>query len=222
MKRIIIILLSIIIASIRLSAQHTEASGTINEHPYIDLGLSVKWATMNIGAEYETDYGNSYAWGEVKPKGFFAWKTYFDSKDQQGKSFKIYRVGGKMKISSNSDHDAARANWGGTWRLPTIEEMTELIEKCVWTWKSSPVGSGYIVTGPNGNSIFLPASGSNEGYYKKKENNGGYYMTNSISSKSPDCPMILGFYVDDDFSSGPKVYSFSNRSYGISVRAVSQ
>lgn len=147
----------------------------------VDLGLSVKWANRNIGAETENELGEYFAWGEVATKDTFILKTYayFDS---------VYIFIGK-DISA-SQYDAARAIWGGRWRMPTIEEAQELIDSCEWTWEwgTSFDTFGYRVTGKNGNSIYLPAAG---GYYKDSDpynlwsiNDFGYYWTSTIEYKS--------------------------------------
>ena len=124
-----------------------EGRGKVNGHEWIDLGLSVKWATCNVGANSPSDYGSYYAWGETSVKS-----TYTDANS------KTYDV--QMDdISGNALYDVARSRWGGSWRLPTREEMEELVVKCRWEWSSQDSHNGYQVTGPNGASIFLPASG---------------------------------------------------------------
>ena len=122
-------------------------TGFINGHQWVDLGLSVKWATCNVGASSPSDYGSYYAWGETRTKSEY-------TKDNCS-TYGI-NIG---DISGDSRYDAARANWGGTWRLPTEAEMQELIDKCTWTWTSQGGHNGYRVAGPNGKSIFLPAAG---------------------------------------------------------------
>ena len=124
-------------------------TGTINGHAYVDLGLSVKWATMNVGAVGPEDYGE-----------------YFDglmvsSTDRYDSIFFINEFKkDTIIICGDSHYDAARYNWGGNWRLPTVGELVELKEKCNWTWCKELGHPGYKVIGPNGNSIFLPASGN--------------------------------------------------------------
>ena len=115
----------------------------------VDLGLpsGLKWATCNVGATSPEDYGNYYAWGETTTK-----ESYYESN---------YTIYGQQisDFSGNATYDAARANWGGTWRMPTKAEMEELRDNCTWTWTSQSGVNGCKVTGPNGNSIFLPAAG---------------------------------------------------------------
>ena len=132
-------------------AKQTQLTGKINGHEWVDLGLSVKWATCNVGASSPSGYGNYYAWGETRAKSSYTEETYT-----------YYENGEYVDIGSNisgTKYDAARANWGGTWRMPTIEEFEELRNKCTWTWTTQGGHNGYRVTGPNGKSIFLPAAG---------------------------------------------------------------
>jgi hypothetical protein len=113
----------------------------LNGHEYVDLGLSVKWATCNVGASNPHEYGDFFAWGETKPKTTFTEKNYNFFSDP---------------AVLPSDADAATVNWGNGWRMPTKAECDELVNNCKWTW----LDNGYKVVGPNGNGIFLPATGS--------------------------------------------------------------
>ena len=133
----------------------TPPTNSINGHEYVDLGLSVKWATCNVGASSPSDYGSYYAWGETSTKNDYSRNTY-----------KYYENGNYVNIGqsiSGTQYDVARAHWGGTWRLPTKAEFQELIDKCSWTWTSQNGVNGYKVTGKNGKSIFLPAAGWRNG-----------------------------------------------------------
>lgn len=121
--------------------------GTINGHEWVDLGLSVKWATCNVGASSLSAYGNYYAWGETRTKSEYNYSNSVTYEKSMG------------DIAGSSQYDAARANWGSSWRLPTKAEFQELINNCTWTWTSQGGHNGYKVTGKNGNSIFLPAAG---------------------------------------------------------------
>ena len=126
------------------------ASGSLNGHDYVDLGLSVKWATCNVGATKPSDYGNYYAWGETSTKSSY---TQDNSKTYNNDSY-------HYDINSNSSLDAATANWGGSWRMPTEKEFQELLDNCTWTWTEQDGHDGYKVTSKNnGNSMFLPAAG---------------------------------------------------------------
>lgn len=129
------------------------AGNIICGHEYVDLGLpsGLKWATCNVGANNPYEYGNYYAWGEITTKLIYA--------DTNSVTY-----GEEMTdISGNPAYDAAAANWGCSWRMPTETEARELITICDWTWVEKTIDTnivtGYLVTGPNGNSIFLPLSG---------------------------------------------------------------
>ena len=119
----------------------------INGHEGVDLGLpsGVKWATCNLDASKPYEYGEYYAWGEIEP-----------TTDKY-----IWGVKEDLGISeiSGTEYDAATHKWGGSWRMPTIDEMEELVDKCIWQWAEQKGKYGYKVTGPNGNFIFLPAAG---------------------------------------------------------------
>ena len=143
------------------AAKPRPTTGTLNGYDWVDLGLSVKWATKNVGASSPSDYGDHFAWGETETKKRYYWDTYFDCLDDEGRSWGIYKIGGKTSISPTSGHDTARENWGGTWRMPTIAEFKELHTKCTWTWTSQGGHNGYLVTSKiNGKSILLLAGGS--------------------------------------------------------------
>lgn len=154
---------------------------TINGHEWVDLGLSVKWATCNVGANRPSDYGGYYAWGEISTKSEYNYDNYFDYVGiwewPDDTSFKKYK-GENKKIEPQSGHDTARENWGGTWRMPTDEEFNELIEKCIWIWTNQNGHNGYKITGPSGQSIFLPASGWKEDTEVKYAGEHGDYWTN--------------------------------------------
>ncbi len=128
----------------------------------VDLGLSVKWANMNVGAESPEDYGNYYAWGETTTKETYNWDTYFDTNDG-GNTLTKYN-GGKTIL--DPEDDAARVNWGSSWRMPTEAEWKELHTNCTWTWTTQNGINGYKVTsnkaGYTDKFIFLPAAGSGE------------------------------------------------------------
>ena len=183
----------------------TASSGTINGHEYVDLGLSVKWATCNVGASSPSGYGNYYAWGETSTKSTY---TEENSKTYGNSSYN-YDIGG------NSSTDAARANWGGTWRLPTKAEFQELLDKCTWTWTTQGDHKGYRVTGPNGNSIFLPAAGY-RGESLGNVGSDGYYWTSSPNGSYSNYAYNLVFY------SGYHGVSSNYRIWGHTVRPVSE
>ena len=154
-------------------------TGTHEGHEWVDLGLSVKWATCNVGADSPEDKGDYYAWGETATK-----ITYTESNCSTCKE----NIG---DISGNPQYDAAAANWGGDWRMPTEDEFQELIDECDWEWDGD--GYGYTVTGPNGNSIFLPAAGwknKNELCY---DGSFGNYWSSTPGSEGTQKACNLGF-----------------------------
>ena len=190
-------------------------SGTINGHDYVDLGLSVKWATKNVGASSPSDYGGYYAWGETETKSRYDWDNCFDCLDGNWDGrWGTYKIGGKTSISPTSGHDTARENWGGTWRMPTEAEFKELCEKCDWTWTSQGGHNGYMVTGPNGKSIFLPAAGWRYGTDSYGEGELGDFWSSSLSSSYSYDARILYFDSSNHYTGN------YDRSYGQSVRPV--
>ena len=176
----------------------------INGHEYVDLGLSVKWATCNVGASKPEDYGDYYAWGETSTKTSYT----EDNSKTYGKQM--------SDISGNVNYDAATANWGGSWRLPTKKEYEELLNRCTWKWTTQNGVNGYRVTGPNGNSIFLPAAGYRRGSSLNRAGSRGYYW-----SSTPGESGTNGAY-DLSFSSGNHRVGWNGRNSGRSVRPVTE
>jgi len=187
-------------------------SGQLNGHDWVDLGLpsGLLWATCNVGSTTPEGYGDYFAWGETAPKDTYNWSTY---NYYDGSSVTKYTSSDNLTILEASD-DAATANWGAGWRMPTADEMRELQDYCVVIWKEQNGVNGRLFTGPNGNSIFLPAAGYrlvSELYYAGSS---GYYWSSSLYTDSPDYAWDLSFY--SDYYS---VYC-NNRGCGHSVRPV--
>lgn len=189
----------------------------VNGHEWVDLGLSVKWATMNVGASRPSDYGGYYAWGETSTKEVYDWWSCFDCIDSSGDGWDTYRLDGQTKINPYSGHDTARENWGGTWRMPTDVENDELCKKCKWVWTSKNGHNGYNVTGPNGNSIFLPAAGWRNGTSSGYVGEGGYYWSGSLSSSNSYNARSL--YFDSSYHNTNII---NYRRVGQSVRPVTE
>ena len=191
------------------------------EPEYVDLGLSVKWATCNVGADSPEDYGDYFAWGEVEPKETYNWSTY---KYCNGTNKTLTKYCGHSSYGNNGftdgktildlEDDAATVNWGGAWRMPTDAELTELREKCKWTWTSQKDVNGYKVVGPNGNSIFLPAAGYKDGESLLITRSFGNYWSSSLYPDYSDLAYSVYFYSDVVVRYG------SNRDHGRSVRPV--
>ena len=202
-------------------------SGTIDGHDYVDLWLpsGTLWATMNVGADSPEDYGDHFAWGEIVGynNGYttFNWTNYRYCNDSE------YTM---TKYCNNSDYgyngftdtltelepedDAAFANWGSKWRMPTDAQWTELRTKCTWSWTTQNGVNGRLVTGPNGNSIFLPAAGSRSNSSLSNAGSYGYYWSLSLNTDYPNDAYRVYFNSNfvhrDDYL----------RYYGFSVRPV--
>ena len=169
-------------------------SGTINGHEWVDLGLSVKWATCNVGASSPCDYGSSLAWGETRPKRKYEWTTYNWCNRSSSKLTKyntdssVGTVDNKAKLELSDD--AAHSNWGGNWRMPTDAEWTELLANCAWTWTTQNGTYGCIMTSKiNGNSIFLPAVVDRFG-------SRGYYWSSTLYTDLPRSAYSMYFSSD--------------------------
>ena len=197
----------------------TSVSGVSEGHAYVDLGLSVKWATCNVGAESPEDYGDYFAWGETQPKSYYDWSTYKwynynqDYITKYCTDSEIGTVDNKTILELSDD--VANANWGGSWRMPTKAELDELCNKCTWTWEQKNGVNGCTVTGQNGNSIFLPAAGYRGGSSLDGAGSRGDYWSSSLGTYSSNDAYYLGF----DSSNVGSTSSYY-RDYGQSVRPV--
>jgi len=197
---------------------------------YVDLGLSVMWATCNVGAKCPEEYGDYFAWGETKPKEKYWWDTYFDNEydgDEIGGYtivLKKYNNDGGLTTLTPED-DAAYVNWGPDWRMPTYIELCELRDSCIWTWFDNGNAefngvAGYKVQGRKegytDNFIFLPAAGNRSGTGIGNAGVCGCYWSTSIN---PD------FSIDGLellFNTGDYLLDPSCREDGYSVRPVHQ
>ena len=144
---------------------------------YVDLGLSVKWAAKNIGAENPEDGGEYYAWGEISTKNNYGWETYLRHSNGSESSITKYNNADGLTILDSSD-DVATVRLGSPWRMPTYEEFAELIDACEAEWHSNYNGSsGYLFTASNGNSIFFPAAGFMYGNWNRFNGTTGDYWS---------------------------------------------
>lgn len=184
-------------------------------HPYVDLGLpsGTLWATYNVGAtkpEQYADYGDFFAWGDVVPDRDFTWYSYKYGKaqlqwDLYGLTKYNFEGGYPSSIDRLStllpEDDAATVSWGVYWRMPTSEELRELIENCEYSWTEVDGVKGANFTGPNGNSVFFPASGYCEGIsgyspresFSSKEGAVGFYWSSSLNEKNNAVAYVLTF-----------------------------
>lgn len=165
MKKIQLLLAAIIVvfASCEQKVQ-LPSSGTHNGHEYVDLGLpsGALWATCNVGADAPTEYGDYFAWGETETKRAFSEETY------------TFYLSPDVLILP---YDAAAVNWGEGWRMPSKKEANELCDECTFVRKKINGVAGLLITGPNGNSIFLPANGQKYDYDVEGAKTEGYYWT---------------------------------------------
>ena len=217
------ILYLVVLVAISLLFVQCELSNRRDKHEYVDLGLpsGLQWATCNIGAETPEEYGDYFAWGEVKPKEIYNWSGYkhgtdskqltkYCSKNSYGKNGFVDR----NKVLVPMD-DAAIVNWSEEWRMPTFDDIDELCNECEWEWTTRNGVNGCIVTGPNGNSIFLPAAGYKEEGELLNAGERGSYWASSLNDILPSA----AFYID--FRSGGEVLGRScKRHFGYTIRPV--
>lgn len=186
MKRIVISFLLMGLAF----AMQAQNSGETNGHEWVDLGLSVKWATCNVGASYPTDIGYYFAWGEVTSKGAsgkaeYSWSTYMLRKSGStgdDVTFKKYNSEPETGTVDNKNRldladDAANKSWGDAWRMPTMEEINELKKNCTFEWKDRGI---QVVSKINGNSIIFPIAGKWEGKLPNTVGQYGYYWSSEL------------------------------------------
>lgn len=198
----------------------SEPDGYINGHGYVDLGLpsGTKWATCNVGASKPSDYGNYYAWGEIKPKPSYNWRNCFDCLHPSGYTFREYKQNGKTEITPPSGHDTARENWGGTWRMPTASELNELRTKCTMEWTQKDGHKGYLVTGINGKNIFIPAAGYRDGETLYDEGKGCNYWSSSLSKDLYKRDSYASYLILGDL----RIIDVGLRCNGLSVRPITE
>ena len=219
--------LTTLVAMLCWTAGNAKVNGTETEDntpdgvEAVDLGLSVKWANVNMGAKKSTDFGDYYAWGETKPKDYYSWDSYIWSRGNSPMLTK-YSVGDRKSQLTLAD-DAAHANWGGKWRMPTEAECEELAnpDNCIWEWTTNNGINGYKVTSKKtGNSIFLPITGFR--FYGKTQFRAiyGYYWTSTVFTGNPKNAIRLEFNLDEvkvDYGN-----LSSNRFSGHCIRAVQE
>ncbi len=187
----------------------SDPDGEIAGYGYVDLGLpsGKKWAIYNVGASSPEDYGDYFAWGETSPKAEYDWDN-------------SVTYGYVMNdISGNAQYDAASANWGGSWRMPTKEEMEELEVYCEWEWTQVNGVNGMRVVGPNGSCIFLPAAGYRFGSVLNFDGSDGVYWSSLPSSCGYD------YYYNAynlNFSAGSVHVYYASRNGGLTVRPISE
>ncbi len=194
-------------------------SASTHGHEYVDLGLpsGTLWATCNVGASSPEDYGDYFAWGETEPKDNYDWSTYKWCDGSESTLTKYCNISSFGMVDNKTDllpeDDAAYVNWGPEWRMPTEEQQDELHRRCNWTWTMQNGVDGRLVTGPNGNSIFLPAAGS---YWDSTfhEVGSGIYWSRTLNT------FDANFSCAQSFDSRHLYWSHCIRVNGYTVRAV--
>lgn len=205
-----------------------EAKEVDNKNKFVDLGLpsGTLWATCNVGAYSAGDYGDYFAWGEIQPKKYYSWGTYKWCNKAWNKLTKYCDKTsyGDKGFADNlttleACDDAATVNLGNGWRTPSQTEIQELIDNCRCGWRKLNRTIGLLFTGPNGNSIFLPAGGNrwHGGCYGVGEHMS--YLTNSLCSQAgnPSCARVWSFGTSKP---EPTVCAFNKRYNGCLVRPV--
>ena len=193
------------------------------DHEYVDLGLSVLWAACNVGASSSEEYGNYFAWGEINPKKIYNWnnlKYCVNGNSSDNVQFSKYVTDSKYGTVDNKTtlelaDDAANANWGGDWRVPTYEEVVELEKNCKCELISiNGVKGSRFISIKNGNSIFLPLAGGYDGANLDEVGSFGYYWSSSMSSdNSQDAK--LAYFDTNSIGTGTV-----GRYNGLSIRPV--
>jgi len=200
------------IAFISIFIFNINAQNQIGGYEYVDLGLpsGTKWATCNVGATKPYQLGNYYSWGHT----FISDHYISYSCETTDKLI--------SNISGIADYDVARSIWGEKWRIPTKKEMEELGKKCNWEWIEQNGQYGAKITGPNGNSIFLPAAGrkwstsrstSIEDYYSEVNKKAFYWSSSPVEGGTSD-----SWYLYFD-KGNVKTYR-EKRGYGFTIRPV--
>ena len=213
----------------------SKSGGNNSSNPHdsyaVDLGLSdgTFWSDRNLGASSATDYGGYYAWAETSPR-----TTNFDKEnylyyDSTTGSFQktgtdANSLNGEWQICGDENYDAATNQWKGKWRMPTDDQILCLINECSWQWKTNYNGSGhngYLVTGPNGRSIFLPAAGVINGSELSQDGEQAYYWSGALNTQqtSFERAYVINFERSDNPNYIP-VRQFTTRVSGRSIRPV--
>ena len=226
-------------------ADSTDTPGAVDPEPAkpepqddaVDLGLSVLWASCNLGASVPEEFGDYYAWAEIEP--------YYESLDpltwKEGKTdgygvasyswYKDYPNVTKYcpaglhncwagedapdgKTIIDPDEDAATVKLGGAWRIPTEEEWKELISGCTWTWADHDGVDGFEIAAPNGNSIFLPAAGFFDAIYPQEPGKLCEYWSSTLNTNLPENAIVLHHYSGYGFTAATLRY------HGCTIRPV--
>lgn len=222
---VIALVMSFVIGCNKPENPNDHGNDSIAEHEYVDLGLpsGTLWATCNVGANTPEDYGDYFAWGETEPKDVYDWSSY-NYGDFVFERYELTKYCTDSNYGDDGftdnliflelDDDAATANWGADWRMPTRDEWEELFLNTTYTITTLNGVNGCLFTVDNGNSLFLPAAG----YWWNDGFNGagiGVYWSSLINKEFPY--RVWGFHINPDSS---HICGSSDRCRGQSVRAV--
>ena len=197
MKKFITLLVAMVIAAMYFSSCHVQSPTAKQSEKdcgvvAVDLGLpsGTLWADRNVGAALPEDYGDCFAWGETSTKSKYEWATLKYCEDNNGDRFSKYNTQSKYGNIDNKTilectDDAATANWGSIWCMPTQQQFQELKDNCTWTWTTRNDKDGYEVKGKNGNSIFLPATWFRRGKPLYLADSDGGYWSSSLDADAP-------------------------------------
>lgn len=182
--------------------EEVESGSTAIGKGAVDLGLSVRWANCNVGAESPEEFGGYYSWGETEEKSSYFcddYKYMYDSNyDGYCDEDEMTNIGHNI---SGTSYDVAHVKWGNGWRMPTESEFDELVKDCDWEWVKVKDVGGYKITGPNGNSIFLPAASYRAEDWDGKDGEGmiGFYWSSTLYGGDYSCAYCVAFehYRDD-------------------------
>ncbi|MBO7502064.1 MAG: hypothetical protein J6T32_02470 [Paludibacteraceae bacterium] len=219
----------------------SSTGGIAEGHEYVDLGLSVYWATTNIGTNIPEEPGDYYPWGATSIPSLYSWRYYVHGyEDYNNKNWvrkyctiesqKYYGMSELDNLTQLLDvDDAAHVLWGGDWHIPTSAQARELVDSCKWEYTSLNGVWGYRitskVTGYTNNSIFLPSTGymaintyTNNSNTLTSASNSGYYWLSELNSPSTTSFSAYSLRFYSDSSHG--VSSLNMRSYGCPIRPV--
>ena len=192
----------------------------------VDLGLSSKWATFNLGATAPEQPGNYYAWGEKNPESPYTFDYEWFTESSTGYGYTKYCFDPGIGLNGFTDgktrldpeDDIVRVKLGGKWRMPKFNDILELQQKCTWTWTELNGLNGFQVTGPSGKSIFLPATGILFGTHIDNYNEAGMIFSDQLSDDSSNLAKALNY--SSEYIGSYCMYTDSQRLYGVSVRPV--
>ena len=196
-------------------------AGVVLDHDFVDLGLpsGTLWATTNVGATNPEDYGDYFGWAETTPnKENYAWTTtayvYYEGSSLRFSKYNTSATYGDIDnlTELEPEDDAAYVNWGPAWRMPTSAQFDELRTKCTWTWTEVNGVNGYVVTGPNGNTIYIPAAGQRSGANITNVGKGNYW-SRALNTNPMNANRLY-------FSNTMRQTSTSSRNNGLTVRPV--